>query len=152
MLSIRLIDLRKAKGNTQEEVARYLGVTRPAYTAYETGRRQPDYECLLKLADYFNVSTDYLLGRSDNPNPTNEPDLDRPFKAKTLADALIEVSNMVYEYKLSEETTNELVIRVIDKFNPTKKGGIAAHGPSLPGTGALRNIKENDEENKEDDD
>jgi len=42
-----------------------LGITRPAYTAYEMGKRQPDYETLIKLADYFNVTVDYLLGRTE---------------------------------------------------------------------------------------
>jgi transcriptional regulator with XRE-family HTH domain len=65
MLPIRLKELRNEKEYTQEEVATFLGITRPAYTAYEAGKRQPDYEILIKLANYFNVSTDYLLGRSD---------------------------------------------------------------------------------------
>ncbi|NLK53214.1 MAG: helix-turn-helix transcriptional regulator [Syntrophomonadaceae bacterium] len=76
MLSERLKDLRAAKKKKQHEVADYLGITRPAYTAYESGNRQPDFETLQKLADYFNVSTDYLLGRTDVPNPTATPDPD----------------------------------------------------------------------------
>ncbi|PIC81072.1 transcriptional regulator [Sporosarcina sp. P18a] len=67
MLSVRLISLRKSHKKTQQDVADYLGLTRPAYTAYERGNRQPDYTILQKLADYYDVSTDYLLGRSDNP-------------------------------------------------------------------------------------
>jgi repressor LexA len=62
MLSQRLAELRREREKTQEDVATHLGITRPAYTAYESGRRQPDYDALLKLASYFNVSTDYLLG------------------------------------------------------------------------------------------
>ena len=67
----RLIELRKTKNVTQEDVAKFLGVTRPAYTAYEAGRRQPDYKILQKLALYFGVTTDYLLGHSDTLNSNN---------------------------------------------------------------------------------
>ncbi|WP_327860313.1 helix-turn-helix transcriptional regulator [Aneurinibacillus thermoaerophilus] len=67
MLAERLLHMRKRKKKTQEEMAKFLGITRPAYTAYETGRRQPDYETLSKLADYFDTTTDYLLGRTNNP-------------------------------------------------------------------------------------
>lgn len=72
MLSTRLTSLRKAKKKTQQEMADFLGITRPAYTAYEIGNRHPDYDTLKKLANYFDVTTDYLLGRTDNPNPPNQ--------------------------------------------------------------------------------
>ena len=72
MLSKRLIELRKQKNKTQEDIAKVIGVTRPAYTAYERGLRTPDYDILVTLADYFNVSVDYLLGRTDNPNPPSK--------------------------------------------------------------------------------
>ncbi|MBM7647048.1 transcriptional regulator with XRE-family HTH domain [Scopulibacillus daqui] len=67
ILSERLKQLRKEKKKTQQDIADYLGITRPAYTAYERGYRQPDYKTLEKLADCYDVSTDYLLGRIDNP-------------------------------------------------------------------------------------
>lgn len=72
MLSKRLIELRKQKNKTQEDIAKVIGVTRPAYTAYERGLRTPDYDILVTLADYFDVSVDYLLGRTDNPNPPSK--------------------------------------------------------------------------------
>jgi len=64
MLGSQLVSLRKSEGKTQKEISEILGVTRPTYTAYETGKRNPDYDMLEKIADYFHVSTDYLLGRS----------------------------------------------------------------------------------------
>ncbi|OLS39098.1 helix-turn-helix domain-containing protein [Bacillus sp. MRMR6] len=66
MLSERLSKLRNENNKTQKQVADYLKITRPAYTAYERGTRQPDYETLQKLADYFNTTTDDLLGRETN--------------------------------------------------------------------------------------
>lgn len=45
-----------------------LGMNQNSISRYETGERQADYETLIAFADYFNVSIDYLLGRTDNPN------------------------------------------------------------------------------------
>ena len=56
--------LRNRNGMLQEDVAKYLGLTRPAYSHYETGKRVPDAEILEKLADLYKVSIDELMGRS----------------------------------------------------------------------------------------
>lgn len=59
--------LRKEKGLLQDDVAKALGLTRPAYSHYETGRRVPDAAMLEKLADLFGVTTDDILGRNSQP-------------------------------------------------------------------------------------
>lgn len=61
----RLRLLRKEKGQLQKDVARHLGISERGYQHYELGERKPDIPTLEALADYFNVSTDYLLGRTD---------------------------------------------------------------------------------------
>lgn len=66
----RLKDLRKTKKMRQQDVAHDIGVTFQTYSNYETGRRSPDPDMLKKLADYFNVSVDYLLGRNENAPAT----------------------------------------------------------------------------------
>lgn len=53
---------------TQEGLAAKLGISRSALSHYEKNRREPDYATLSMLADLFNVSTDYLLGRTDEPD------------------------------------------------------------------------------------
>ena len=63
-----LKQLRKNKGVLQSEVADVIGVTKQAYGHYETGRRKPSPEVLAKLADYFGVSVDAVLGRDDVPS------------------------------------------------------------------------------------
>ena len=63
----KLIELRKEKKLTQSDLAEVLGISRQAYSNYENGKRQPDNETMLKLAEHFNVSVDYLLGRDDEP-------------------------------------------------------------------------------------
>lgn len=65
----RLKELRKEKGLTQIELAKLLNVSDRSVGFYETGERDPDTETLTKLANYFDVSIDYLLGRSDIRKP-----------------------------------------------------------------------------------
>lgn len=60
--------MRKKAGLTQEELAKKLNVTRSALSQYELGTREPNYDLLLKIADFFEVTVDYLIGRSDNPD------------------------------------------------------------------------------------
>ena len=55
----------REKKVTQSKMADFLGIKLRSYQNYEGGSRRPDYEGLVALADYFDVTTDYLLGRSD---------------------------------------------------------------------------------------
>ncbi len=64
----RLQKARKKKRFTQKEVAEYLKMTERSYQHYEGGSRRPNYEILAAIADYLEVTTDYLLGRTDEPN------------------------------------------------------------------------------------
>ena len=57
--------LRLSCGLTQVEMAEKLGISRSTIGMYETGAREPDFETLEKIADFFNVDIDYLLGRTD---------------------------------------------------------------------------------------
>lgn len=65
--SERLISLRKSKNITQKQISTTINMSEPAYQRYEYGTREPAYQKLIALADYFNVSIDYLVGRTDNP-------------------------------------------------------------------------------------
>ncbi len=62
----RLSTLRKAQGYTQKAFAEKMNVSERCIRAYENETRHPDYNGLLALADYFDVSLDYLVGRSDH--------------------------------------------------------------------------------------
>lgn len=64
LLRIRIVELRKEKGLSQVGLAKELGVDCSTIAKYETGDRLPDVVMLCKLASFFGVSTDYLLGRS----------------------------------------------------------------------------------------
>jgi transcriptional regulator with XRE-family HTH domain len=69
MFGDRLRELRQQKNLTQEEAAKFLNISRGTYAHYEINKRQPDFRTLEKLADFFGVSTDYLLGRVDVTTP-----------------------------------------------------------------------------------
>lgn len=59
-----LTKLRKERGKIQKEVANDLGIERATYASYELGRREPAYDLLIRIADYFEVTTDFLLCRT----------------------------------------------------------------------------------------
>jgi hypothetical protein len=65
-LSVRLRQLRLDKRLRQDQVARLVGVSKGAISAYETDIRQPSYDVLIRLANLYRVSADYLLGRTDD--------------------------------------------------------------------------------------
>ena len=64
---MRLKELRKQKNISQLKLAMDLTMNQNSISRYETGEREADYATLIKFADYFNVSIDYLLERTDNP-------------------------------------------------------------------------------------
>lgn len=66
MFSDKLRELRFQNKMTQRDLADILDVTQAAVSKYESNNMIPPQDILLKIADYFNVSTDYLLGREDN--------------------------------------------------------------------------------------
>ncbi len=64
---MRLKDIREDKDITQKTLSEYLNIKQNTYSQYETGQRQIPIETLIKLAVYFDTSTDYILGLTDNP-------------------------------------------------------------------------------------
>ncbi|MCP3741430.1 helix-turn-helix domain-containing protein [Rossellomorea sp. BNER] len=89
--------LKKLRGKTtQEEIAGKLGISRARYSHYENGRSEPDTETLNKLADIFNVSIDYLLGR------TNDPIRSIKDKKNTNDGSLEEINKLVKEYGIEQ--------------------------------------------------
>ena len=69
MIFQHIRDLREDKDLTQARVAAILGVAQNTYSQYETGRIAYTDDILLKLADFYGVSVDYLLDRTDDPTP-----------------------------------------------------------------------------------
>ena len=67
----RLEDIRSDRDLTQKEVAEILNMRPEVYRRYEKGIREIPVWALIKLADYYETSTDYILGRTDNPSKPN---------------------------------------------------------------------------------
>ncbi len=66
--------LRIEKGKSQEQIAKIANVSQSNYSKYELNKTQMPYAIIEKLADYFNVSIDYLLGKTETPNKTIQPE------------------------------------------------------------------------------
>ena len=64
---MRLKEIRKKKGISQLKLALDLNMNQNSISRYENGEREADYLTLIKFADYFDISIDYLLERTDNP-------------------------------------------------------------------------------------
>ncbi|WP_179395015.1 helix-turn-helix domain-containing protein [Lacticaseibacillus absianus] len=127
MLPQRLRELRTERKYTQSEVADRLGITRPAYTAYESGNRQPDYETLTKLSTIYGVTTDYLLGSNSTPKwatPEDVADLQQWLDDPDAMNTFNFGGN-----KLSDDEKAKLQLAVTqifwDKLKQRHKGGSA---------------------------
>ena len=108
-LSIKLKELRAEKGKTQKEVGEFMKIQKYTFANWEQGRAEPSAEDLVRLADYFDVSVDYLLGREDETGArvkiegaptmtTEERDLLRYFRSMTAAEkrAVFETAKAFY--------------------------------------------------------
>lgn len=77
----RLKQLRKEKNLTQSELGQKINVTKVSISGYESGNRTPDTDTLQRIADFFEVSTDYLLGRTNTPALSKEEMDEAEFQA-----------------------------------------------------------------------
>lgn len=68
----RLKDLRNDHDLMQKQVAAILGIDQRVYSNYETGKREIPARLVISLADFYHTSTDYILGRTNNPSPNSQ--------------------------------------------------------------------------------
>lgn len=99
---MNLKNVRLLKKLTQQEVANALNISVQAYSHYETGRREPDFNTLTRLANFFNVTTDYLLGKDIKDNNKG---VKIPVLGVVPAGVPIEAIEKILEY---EEITPEM--------------------------------------------
>jgi len=104
----RLKELRVGKGITQQEIATLFNVTRPCICYWETGKRVPDYQTLIALGDFYDVSVDYLLGCTDTKKPILNDDGDQFEPGKYLDISLLDEEGKkqildYYEYLLGRQ-------------------------------------------------
>ena len=100
----RLRDLRDEKGVPQEEVAKAAGITKSTLSKYELGKNEPGMMVAKRLADYYNVSFDWLVGYSDEKHPViAKRDLENLFSKLLEKDKLEAVRYMEYLYLTSSK-------------------------------------------------
>ena len=143
-LGKRIKKLREEKGLSQREMAKLLSMGSSTIAMYETDKRNPDYDTLKIFSEFFNVTTDYLLGLSVEYQSSDQnkikPDLEAPFRQKDHGDAYLKISELAYEYNLSDELVLSLIRKVREVYGPLPTPVIdskAAHGPRYPGSGAF---------------
>ncbi|MDU0319000.1 MULTISPECIES: helix-turn-helix transcriptional regulator [unclassified Enterococcus] len=111
----RLKELRKSKKLTQQELGNIVHVSKVSISGYERGERSPDRETLTALADFFGVTTDYLLGRNKTPDWAKKEDviqLDKILKSN---------SGMSYGDDLATEKDREVIDDLIAGYFWSKK-------------------------------
>ncbi|GIO67874.1 helix-turn-helix transcriptional regulator [Paenibacillus sp. FSL M7-1455] len=107
----RIAELRDQRGWTQEELAQSIGITRAALSHYEKNRRKPDFEILTKLADKFEVSIDYLIGRTNQPKLEMDPEVREFVDHLELSDSdLLDRFNLTVDGRsLTEEEARRFI-------------------------------------------
>lgn len=93
ILGKRLRLLRDKDDLKQSKVSKSLNISDYQLSRYESGKSKPDPQLIAKFADYYNVKTDYLLGRSDNPNPLENND---------EFDPMNEINNLLKKYDIDQ--------------------------------------------------
>lgn len=117
----RLRELREKNGLTQEELGEKINQKKANISKYETGRLQPSLETINLLAAIFNVTTDYLLGRTDNPNDVNyEPTPQELEKVLREANIAFDGSPLDEEDKEDVIEFVKVALRALKKRNREK--------------------------------
>lgn len=116
-ISVRLKELRTTSNLSQSELGEAVGFTKQAISDIENGRRSTSAEKLVAIADYFDVSIDYLLGRNDKKNSTNishclTDEQQQLLNVYNLLNqknkgAILERANMLLELQQEENTNND---------------------------------------------
>ena len=106
--------LRKNKGLSMKELGEIIGVAESTISQYETGKREPDFETLLKLGEFFNVSVDYLL-RGDSLSEGKAPTLNKKDERdiKKKMDEMLELFDsadaLMFDGEPLDEETRQLL-------------------------------------------
>lgn len=116
MIGSKIKTLRENKELSQKGLATILGISPSTVGMYEQDRRAPDTEMLLKLADYFKVSVDYLLGKTDNKtnnldkslNKKDEKDIEKALSA-TLEQLESAQDGLMFDGEILDDETRELL-------------------------------------------
>lgn len=106
----RLKSLRNRKGLSQSEFAKQIGVSKSSVNMYERGDREPNFETLEAIADYFNVDLDYLMGKSEIENRARFV-LGVTNAAPTLTD---DESDLLHKYRRLDDAAKGRIRHMVD--------------------------------------
>lgn len=104
MISKRLKQLRAEHNLTQTDLAKVLGIAKTTLAAYEQGKSEPNIDTIIKIADFFNITTDYLLGHSDGRKLENQ----EIYEYLGLIDESIETLSIFKQLENNKYTKNQL--------------------------------------------
>ena len=112
MFQVRLKKLREDRGYSQYTFAKKIGVAQSTVGGWESGARQPNFEMIRKIASFFQVSVDYLLGRTDDPHPVTSNDdvkkaIDEYVKNKGKQSTVIRYNGKEQTYETLDITDEE---------------------------------------------
>lgn len=96
MLGDIISELRRDHGMTQDDLAAHLNVARPTLACWETGVNEPDIRSIISIADLFNVSCDYLFGRTTEKTNLN-------LESRENKEFLLRFNNLLQDYNLSKK-------------------------------------------------
>lgn len=115
MIGDRIKELREERGILQRELANALKLTQQTISLYESNKREPDAETLSKIADFFGVSIDYLIGRTDTPTPADKiaDSLSDDPELLEFWDELREREDLKLLFKQTKEMSPEDVKKII---------------------------------------
>lgn len=121
VLGKRIKNLREKNSLNQIELAKLLNISNTTLSQYETGQRIPSDDIKIKIADFFNVSVDYLLGRTNQPNP-KEPELPAEFETPEEAVKFILEQNVIMGFggfdvkKMDDEEVVEFANELLNQL------------------------------------
>lgn len=119
----RLKMLRESKGKLQKDIASLLNISTSAYGFYETGKRDMSTDNLIKLAEYYGVTTDYILGKDENIYS-----LDTAIYVPVYGSISAGIPNLAEQYKVNDIPLNKDMIQGID---PNECFFLVVHGESM---------------------
>ena len=113
MFPKRLMKLREERNLTKTYMGKLIGITRQAYSKYEEGKSEPDMKTIAKLASFFEVNAEYLMGETDEPTPVDSKE--------NINTAFHDFDNLTEEEKEHLELQLQ-IFRELKKREKDKKG------------------------------
>ena len=115
---IKIRELREAKGIQQKSLAIDLGVSQPTVSDWESGRKTPSARSTQKLADYFGVTIDYLLGREDTKKDPTADSSDGAFKMP-IHNISDDEYSIILAYRQASPADRQIIDNIISRYSPT---------------------------------